>query len=130
MLNFNHNSEEAGNTPTDGSTSGFPSPAADYLAIGIDLNKLLIENPSSHFKAWLKDQDKKYLVIIDRSLPLKNNCKVVIWDNNEWFLKIYRTSNGVVWFYPLKGDVKPLKFNPDEPYQILGRVSKVIWMNP
>ena len=79
MFKFNHNSQEAGNTPTDGSTSGFPSPAADYLAIGIDLNKLLIENPSSHFKAWLQEDEKKYLVIIDRSLPLKNNYRVVIW---------------------------------------------------
>ena len=51
MYTFKNNSKEAANTPTDGSTSGFPSPAADYLAVGIDLNKLLIENPSSHFKA-------------------------------------------------------------------------------
>jgi DNA polymerase V len=130
MFKFNQNSKEAGNTPTDGSTSGFPSPAADYLAVGIDLNKLLIENPSSHFKALLFEQDKKYLVIIDRSLPLKNNCKVVIWDNNEWFIKVYRIIDKVIWFYPLKGDVKPVIFNIDEPYKILGRVSKLIWMNP
>ena len=79
MQTFHLNSEEAGNTPTDGSTSGFPSPAADYLAVGIDLNSLLIEHPSSHFKAWLQEAEKKYLVIIDRSLPLKNNYRVVIW---------------------------------------------------
>jgi DNA polymerase V len=130
MYKFDHNSKEAGNTPTDGSTSGFPSPAADYLAIGIDLNKLLIENPSSHFKAWLQEDDKKYLVIIDRSLPLKNNCRVVIWDNNQWFIKKFRIINNVIWFYPLKGDVKPILYNADEPYTILGRISKLIWMNP
>ena len=55
---------------------------------------------------------------------------MVIWDNNEWFLKIYRNVNHEIWFYPLRGDLKPLKLNPDEPYQILGRVSKLIWMNP
>lgn len=130
MYEFNNNSKEAGNTPTDGSTSGFPSPAADYLAIGIDLNKLLIENPSSHFKAWLQEDDKKYLVIIDRSLPLKNNCRVVVWDNNQWFIKKFRIINNVIWFYPLKGDVKPILYNTDEPYTILGRISKLIWMNP
>jgi hypothetical protein len=65
MQKFNLNSEEAGNTPSDGRTSGFPSPAADYLAVGIDLNSLLIEHPSSHFKAWLKDGNKSYLVIVD-----------------------------------------------------------------
>lgn len=130
MYKFNLNSKEAGNTPTDGSTSGFPSPAADYLAIGIDLNKLLIENPSSHFKAWLQEDDKKYLVIIDRSLSLKNNCRVVIWDNNQWFIKKYKIINDGIWFYPLKGDAKPLLYNNDEPYTILGRISKLIWMNP
>ena len=44
MNDFNQNSKEAGNTPTDGSTSGFPSPAADYLAVKIDFNKVLINN--------------------------------------------------------------------------------------
>ena len=130
MQKFNLNSKEAGTTPVDGSTSGFPSPAADYLAVNLDMNKLLIENPSSHFKAWLQEDDRKYLAIIDRSLKLKNNCRVVIWNDNQWYIKKYRIINGAVWFYPLKGDLNPLRYNVDEPYTILGRISKLIWMNP
>ena len=131
MFKFNHNSQEAGNTPTDGSTSGFPSPAADYLAIGIDLNKLLIENPSSHFKAWLNDEGKTYLIIVDRALSLKNGCKVVAWDNQQWHIKIYKIIKKEVWLFPFrKYEHQAIKLNADEPYTILGRVSKLIWMNP
>ena len=130
MLKYNLNTKEAGDTPTDGSTSGFPSPAADYLAVEIDLNKLLIEHPSSHFKTWLYEEDKKYLVIIDRALPLVDGCQVVAWENNTWYLKYYRIINKVVWLYAVKNNLPPIKLNIDEPYTLLGRVSKLILMNP
>ena len=130
MYKFDHNSKEAGNTPTDGSTSGFPSPAADYLAVGVDWNRILINNPSSSIVTTLSEGTKEYLVLVDRSLTLLHDCKVVIWDNNQWFLKTYKLINNQVWFYSLKGDVKPILYNTDEPYTLLGRMSKLIWMNP
>jgi DNA polymerase V len=130
MLSYDYNSNEAGDTPTDGRTSGFPSPAADYLAVDIDLNKLLIEHPSSHFKTWLVEEGKKYLVIVDRALPLNDGCQVVAWENNTWYLKRYRLVKNVVWLHAIKEDMPPVKVNADEPYTILGRVSKLIWMNP
>ena len=98
MQKFNLNSQEAGNTPTDGKTSGFPSPAADYLAVELDLNSLLIEHPSSHFKAWLQEEDKRYLIIVDRALNLKDGCKVVAWDNHQWHIKIYKVINKDIYF--------------------------------
>ena len=130
MLNYEYNSNEAGDTPTDGRTSGFPSPAADYLAVDIDLNKLLIEHPSSHFKTWLVEGDKKYLVIVDRALTLIDGCQVVAWENNTWYLKRYRILKNVIWLHAIKEDMPPVKVNQDEPYTILGRVSKLILMNP
>lgn len=130
MNDFNQNSKEAGNTPTDGSTSGFPSPAADYLAVKIDFNKVLINNPSSFFNATLFEDGKELLVVVDKALPLKNNCKVVVWDNGNWHLKKYRLIDNKAWLYPLKGNEKPILYNSDEPFTILGRMSKLIWMNP
>jgi SOS-response transcriptional repressor LexA len=131
MQKFNLNSQEAGNTPTDGKTSVFPSPAADYLAVELDLNSLLIEHPSSHFKAWLQEEDKRYLIIVDRALNLKDGCKVVAWDNQQWHIKIYKVINKEVWLLPFrKKEQQAIKLNTDEPYTILGRVSKLIWMNP
>jgi DNA polymerase V len=127
---FKYNSKEAGKTPTDGSTTGFPSPAADYLATGIDLNELLIEHPSSHHKAWLDDDNKRFLVIVDRALRLTDGCKVLAWDNGAWYLRRLKISGPNQWLLPLRGEGKPVLVNPDEPYTIMGRVSKLIWMNP
>ena len=56
-------------------SAGFPSPANDYLDIGIDLNEQLIKNPASTFflrvsgnsmsGAGIQDGD---LLIVDRSI--------------------------------------------------------------
>lgn len=124
------NSQEASKTTTGGKTSGFPSPAADYLAKSIDLNELLIQNPSSIFFAWLKDGDKEFMAIVDRSLTVVDGCKVVAWDEGQWYLKKLRITNGQFWLFAIKGDAKPIYVNADEPYTILGRLSKLIWINP
>ena len=125
-----NNTREAGNTPTDGSTSGFPSPSADHLAPRIDMNELLSPHPSSAMFAWLKTEEKVWLAVMDRSLRLIDGCQVVAWDNNQWYLKRFRMINGQAWLYSLKGNDKPILVNPDEPYQILGRISKLVWTNP
>ena len=56
-------------------SAGFPSPAEDYIELGIDLNKYLIKNPISTFflrvsgnsmnNAGIYNND---LLIIDRSI--------------------------------------------------------------
>nr|WP_294901375.1 hypothetical protein [uncultured Pedobacter sp.] len=130
MQNFNLNSQEASKTPENGRTSGFPSPAADYLAVNIDLNELLIPNPASHIKAWLHLDEKKYLVIIDRALPLKDGCKVIVWENEQWCLKIYRISSKEIWLYSVKNKTAPIKLEQNEVHTLLGRVAKLILMNP
>lgn len=130
MQNFNLNSQEASKDPESGRTSGFPSPAADYLAVNIDLNELLIPNPASHIKAWLQIDKQKYLVIIDRALPLKEGCKVVFWENGQWCLKIYRLVSKEVWLHSIKNKTAPIKLAQNEIHTLLGRVGKLILMNP
>lgn len=130
MHNFKLNSQEASKTPENGRTSGFPSPAADYLAVNIDLNELLIPNPTSHIKAWLQIDKKKYLVIIDRALPLKDGCKVIFWENEQWCLKVYRNISKEIWLYSVKNKTEPVKLEQNEVHNLLGRVAKLILMNP
>jgi len=65
--------------------AGFASPAADYTAEAIDLNKLIIKNKNYTFigkvegnsmvDASLNDED---LVIIDRSMEPRHNDKVLV----------------------------------------------------
>ena len=75
-------------------SAGFPSPAEDYIELGIDLNKYLIKNPISTFflrvsgnsmnKAGIYNDD---LLIIDRSInPNPGNVVVALLDG-EFTLK-------------------------------------------
>ncbi len=74
--------------------AGFPSPAEDYIELGVDLNKYLIKNPISTFflrvsgnsmnKAGIYNND---LLIIDRSInPNPGHIVVAILDG-EFTLK-------------------------------------------
>tara|TARA_Y100001968_G_scaffold110290_1_gene99840 strand:+ start:14867 stop:15319 length:453 start_codon:yes stop_codon:yes gene_type:complete len=75
-------------------SAGFPSPADDYLDIGIDLNEQLIRNPESTFflrvsghsmtGAGINDGD---LLIIDRSIDPKPGRIVVAILDGSFTLK-------------------------------------------
>ena len=74
--------------------AGFPSPAEDYIELGIDLNKYLIKNPISTFflrvsgnsmnNAGIYNND---LLIIDRSINPNPGHIVVALLDGEFTLK-------------------------------------------
>ena len=75
-------------------SAGFPSPAEDYIELGIDLNKYLIKNPISTFflrvsgnsmnNAGIYNND---LIIIDRSINPNPGHIVVALLDGEFTLK-------------------------------------------
>ena len=75
-------------------SAGFPSPAEDYIELGIDLNKYLIKNPISTFflrvsgnsmnNAGIYNND---LLIIDRSINATPGRIVVALIDGEFTLK-------------------------------------------
>ncbi len=79
---------------TEAISAGFPSPAEDYIELGIDLNKYLIKNPISTFflrvsgnsmnNAGIYNND---LLIIDRSINPKPGHIVVALLDGEFTLK-------------------------------------------
>ena len=79
---------------TETISAGFPSPAEDYIELGIDLNKYLIKNPISTFflrvngssmnNAGIYNND---LLIIDRSINPKPGHIVVALLDGEFTLK-------------------------------------------
>ena len=79
---------------TEAISAGFPSPADDYIEIGIDLNKHLIKNPISTFflrvngnsmnNAGIYNND---LLIIDRSINPNPGHIVVALIDGEFTLK-------------------------------------------
>ena len=71
----------------------FPSPASDYVEVGLNWNHYLIRHPASTFPMRMKGQSMEPLicendyVIVDRSLNPKNGDIVVAVYQNELILK-------------------------------------------
>ena len=89
-------------------SAGFPSPAEDYIELGIDLNKYLIKNPISTFflrvsgnsmnNAGIYNND---LLIIDRSInPLPGHIVVAILDGEFTLKRLIKEKDN----YYLKAD--------------------------
>ena len=83
------------------STSGFPSPAADYLEKTLDLHRLLVEHPAATFfmraagdgmrEAGIFSGD---LLIVDRSLPPEDGRIVVAIQDGRLQLKRLEKRDG------------------------------------
>ena len=93
---------------TETISAGFPSPAEDYIELGIDLNKYLIKNPISTFflrvsgnsmnNAGIYNND---LLIIDRSInPNPGNIVVALLDGEFTLKRLIKEKNN----YYLKAD--------------------------
>ena len=89
-------------------SAGFPSPAEDYIELGVDLNKYLIKNPISTFflrvsgnsmnNAGIYNND---LLIIDRSInPNPGNIVVALLDGEFTLKRLIKEENN----YYLKAD--------------------------
>ena len=89
-------------------SAGFPSPAEDYIELGIDLNKYLIKHPISTFflrvsgnsmnNAGIYNND---LLIIDRSInPNPGHIVVALLDGEFTLKRLIKEKNN----YYLKAD--------------------------
>ena len=89
-------------------SAGFPSPAEDYIELGIDLNKYLIKNPISTFflrvsgnsmnNAGIYNND---LLIVDRSInPNPGHIVIALLDGEFTLKRLIKEKNN----YYLKAD--------------------------
>lgn len=77
--------------------AGFPSPAGDYLDLGISLDRSLIEHPEATFffrvsGSALQDLGifEGDLLVVDRSLPLQSEHIVVAVSDGEFVIRKVR----------------------------------------
>jgi len=114
-------------------SAGFPSPAAEYLEMSLDINKELVNNPSSTFygrvkgnsmiDAGIHDGD---ILVIDKSLEPTNNKKAVCFIDGEFTLKTLKVVKGEVWLKPENKDYPPIKITPDNDFIVWGIVTHII----
>ena len=111
-------------------SAGFPSPATDYVQDEIDLNSELIKNPPATFLIRVQGNsmtDHKIingdLLVVDRSLNLKNDCIAIINFNNELVVKnIIKENNN---FY-IKNKAEKILINENSDINIWGVVTYII----
>lgn len=118
-----------------GIKAGFPSPAQDYLTDSIDLNKELIRHKETTFLARVSgtsltdagicDGD---LIVIDKSLEVKNGDFVVAYIDGEFTLKEFRLdeTNQCAWLIPHNKDYAPIKVTEENDFMIWGVLTYTI----
>lgn len=117
----------------DSISAGFPSPATDYIESRIDLNIELIKNPSATFFAKVSGLsmqgagiDENDILIIDKSLPVKNGCIAVCCLDGEFTLKRVVFKKNAVWLVPENDSFKPIIVTEDNELIIWGVVTYII----
>ena len=113
-----------------GIAAGFPSPAQDYIDLRIDLNKELIDNPSSTFYARVKgtsmidagisDGD---ILVIDKSLEPHDGDTAVCFIDGEFTLKFIKIEPDAVFLVPANPKFSPIKVSEDNNFCIWGIVT-------
>lgn len=116
-----------------GISAGFPSPAADFIDLGIDLNKELIKNPSSTFYGVVRGNSMvdvnihdKDILIIDKSLEPKNDRIAVCYLDGEFTVKRIKIEKDQIWLVAENPNYKPIRVTADNEFVIWGIVTNVI----
>jgi len=116
-----------------GISAGFPSPAADFIDVDIDLRRELIKNPPSTFLGRVKGNsmtdigiDHGDILIVDKSLPNKDNCIAVCFVDQEFTVKRILIENDVCWLIAENDKYPRIKVTAENEFVLWGVVTSVI----
>ena len=117
----------------EGVRAGFPSPAADFIDVSIDLNKHLIKHPSATFYARAKGDSMKDagifdgdLLIVDKSIDPADGKIAICYVNGEFTVKRIKKDKDEVWLIPPNTAYQPIKMEEGSSLTIWGIVTHVI----
>ncbi|MFN2261178.1 MAG: LexA family protein [Psychroflexus sp.] len=118
---------------SQGISAGFPSPADDFLELKMDLNREYIKHPNATFYAYVSGDsmlgaglDSGDLLIIDKSLEVKNNRIAVCFIDGEFTIKRIKIEEGSVWLNPANKKYSPIQVTEENEFVIWGVVTTVI----
>jgi len=113
--------------------AGFPSPADDYVEKKLDLNELIVTHPTSTF--FVKVQGESMvdahihsgdILVVDRSLNLKNGSIVVAILNGEFTVKRFLQKGDEIFLLPENQAFSKIKISKEDSFEIWGVVSYII----
>lgn len=113
--------------------AGFPSPAADYREDVLDFNSYLIRNAAASFTVRVEGDSmvdegihSGDLLIVDRSIPPRNNMVVVAVLYGEFTVKRLVQKEGRLWLCPGNPAYDPVRIELEMEFQVWGVVTHVI----
>jgi len=122
--------------PVAGSTvrAGFPSPATEYEETALDINDIVVTNPTATFyvrvrgdsmlNASIKDGD---ILVVDKSIEASHGDIVIAVIDNEFTVKTLYIKDGIVKLIPANPDYPEIVLQNDQELNIWGVVSYIIY---
>ena len=117
----------------NGVSAGFPSPAEDHMHSKIDLNNLLIENPSATYYVRVNGDSmlgagilSGDLLIVDRSIEVSNNCIVVAHLDGEFTVKRIKKIKNKIFLHAENNNYKPIEITKEIDFELFGVVAHAI----
>tara|TARA_B100001250_G_scaffold402437_1_gene415573 strand:- start:759 stop:1211 length:453 start_codon:yes stop_codon:yes gene_type:complete len=117
----------------NGVSAGFPSPAEDHMHSKIDLNNLLIENPSATYYVRVNGDSmlgagilSGDLLIVDRSIEVTNNCIVVAHLDGEFTVKRIKKIKNKIFLQAENNNYKPIEITKEMDFELFGVVAHAI----
>lgn len=114
-------------------SAGFPSPAADFIDLEIDLHKEIVRNPASTFYGRVRGTsmsdvhiDDGDILVIDKSLPCRDNCIAVCFLNGEFLVKRVRYEEEGCWLLAENEMFEPVWVAAGSDFLVWGIVVSVI----
>ncbi len=113
--------------------AGIPVPVDNDIDKEIDLNEFLVEHPAATFFAKVNgDSLSDYgirngdILVVDTAIEPADGKMVLVAQNKELSIKIYRIVGSDVYLESYKQHFLPLTIEPYIEFQILGTITKII----
>ena len=117
----------------NGVSAGFPSPAEDHMHSKINLNDLLIKNPSATYYVRVNGDSmlgagilSGDLLIVDRSVEVTNNCIVVAHLDGEFTVKRIKKIKNKIFLQAENNNYKPIEITKEMDFELFGVVAHAI----
>lgn len=114
-------------------SAGFPSPAADYVEKGLDLNAYLIQHKEASFFFEVVGDSMSGIgivggdiVLVDRSVTPNHGHIVLAVIDSEYTLKRLHQRHGVIELHPENAAYAPIRLCEGQELQVWGVVTAVI----
>ena len=109
--------------------AGFPSPAEDHLEESLDLNTLVIDNPSATFFVRVAGESMREIgitdgdiLVVDRSIESWKNRIVVAVIDSEFTIKRFTKRNGTVVLEAENPDYPSIRITEEMDFSVWGVV--------